>query len=109
MNKQMQLEKQRKVAIASAVGEDTSGMTTVAEDKQAVVDAMAGGSSTQLQTAQSENAELKSESTGTTNIVAPTTNNITNNQSSGGGGGQVVPIPISEPDGRTRSMIANNF
>jgi hypothetical protein len=109
MNKQMQLEKQRKVAIASAVGEDTSGMTTVAEDKQAVVDAMAGGRSTQLQTAQSENAELKSESTGTTNIVAPTTNNITNNQSSGGGGGQVVPIPISEPDGRTRSMIANNF
>ena len=66
-------------------------------------------SSTQVQTAQSENAELKSESTGTTNIVAPTTNNITNNQSSGGGGGQVVPIPISEPDGRTRSMIANNF
>ena len=108
MYKQQQLEKQRKVAIASAVGEDTSKITSVAEDKQAVVDAMAGKRSTQLQTAQSENAELSSAPTGTTNIVAPTTNNITNNQSSGGGG-QVVPIPISEPDGRTRSMIANNF
>lgn len=108
MNKQMQLEKQRKVAIASAVGEDTSGMTTVAEDKQAVVDAMAGGRSTQLQTAQAENAELSSAPTGTTNIVAPTTNNITNNQS-GGGGGQVVPIPMSEPDVKTKAMIANNF
>jgi len=108
MNKQMQLEKQRKVAIASAVGEDTSKITSVAEDKQAVVDAMAGKRSTQLQTAQSENAELSSAPTGTTNIVAPTTNNITNNQSSGGGG-QVVPIPISEPDQKTRSMIANNF
>jgi hypothetical protein len=108
MNKQMQLEKQRKVAIASAVGEDTSKITSVAEDKQSVVDAMAGKRSTQLQTAQSENAELSSAPTGTTNIVAPTTNNITNNQSSGGGG-QVVPIPISEPDQKTRSMIANNF
>jgi len=110
MNKQMQLEKQRKVAIASAVGEDTSGMTTVAEDKQSVVDAMAGGRSNQLNSAQSENTELAGASKGTTNIVAPTTNNITNNQSGGGsGGGSIVPIPISEPDQKTKAMIANNF
>ena len=110
MNKQLKLEKQRKVAIASAVGEDTSGMTTVAEDKQSVVDAMAGGRSNQLNSAQSENTELAGASKGTTNIVAPTTNNITNNQSGGGsGGGSIVPIPISEPDQKTKAMIANNF
>ena len=109
MNRQLKLEKDRKVAIADAVGDDST-VTTLKQDKQAIVDQMAGQRSSSLNAKQSENAELATESktTGGTIVNAPTTT-INNNQSSGGGGGQVVPIPISEPDQKTRSMIANNF
>lgn len=107
MYKQQQLEKDRESAIAQATG-DTEGLTTVKQDKQAIVDAMAGGRSTKLNQAQAENTELADSSTGNTLVNAPTTT-INNTQSSGGGGSNVVPIPISEPDVKTKAMIANNF
>ena len=108
MNKQLQLEKDRKVAIASAVGDETT-ITSVNQDKQAIVDQMAGGKSTKLNAAQAENNELASQSmTSVGSIVnAPTT--TINNTQSGGGGGQMIPIPISEPDHKTKAMIANDF
>ena len=106
MHKQMQLEKDRESAIAQATG-DTEGLTTVKEDKQAIVDAMASGRSTKLNQAQAENTQLADSSTGTTLVNAPTT--TINNSQSSGGGSNVVPIPISEPDVKTKSMIANNF
>ena len=108
MNKQLQLEKDRKVAIASAVGDEAT-ITSVNQDKQAIVDQMAGGKSTKLNAAQAENNELASQSmTSVGSIVnAPTT--TINNTQSGGGGGQMIPIPISEPDHKTKAMIANNF
>ena len=108
MNKQLQLEKDRKVAIASAVGDEAT-ITSVNQDKQAIVDQMAGGKSTKLNAAQAENNELASQSkTSVGSIVnAPTT--TINNTQSGGGGGQMIPIPISEPDHKTKAMIANDF
>lgn len=108
MNKQLQLEKDRKVAIASAVGDEET-ITSVNQDKQAIVDQMAGGKSTKLNAAQAENNELASQSkTSVGSIVnAPTT--TINNTQSGGGGGQMIPIPISEPDHKTKAMIANDF
>ena len=77
------------------------------EDKQAVVDAMASGSSTKLNQAQAENTELADASTGSTLVNAPTT--TINNTQGGGGSSNVIPIPISEPDPKTKAMIANNF
>ena len=108
MYKQQQLEKDRKVAIASAVGDEAT-ITSVNQDKQAIVDQMAGGKSTKLNAAQAENNELASQSkTSVGSIVnAPTT--TINNTQSGGGGGQMIPIPISEPDHKTKAMIANDF
>ena len=107
MNRQMQLDKDRQSAIAQATG-DTEGITTVKEDKQAIVDAMAGGRSTKLNQAQAENTELADASTGNTLVNAPTTT-INNGQGGGGGSSNVIPIPISEPDPKTKAMIANNF
>lgn len=107
MHKQMQLEKDREVAIADAVGDDSSKITSVKQDKQAIVDAMARGGN--LQDKQSENIQLASESkTPTTTVVDASTNTV-NNQQGGSGGSNVVPIPISEPDQKTRSLIANDF
>jgi hypothetical protein len=107
MGKQMQLDKDRQSAIAQATG-DTEGLTTVKEDKQAIVDAMASGRSTKLNQAQAENTELADASTGNTLVNAPTTT-INNTQGGGGGSSNVIPIPISEPDPKTKAMIANNF
>ena len=104
--KQQQLEKDRKVAVAQATGDD-SKITSVGEDKQAIVDAMAGGRSTKLNQAQAENTELASASTGNTLVNAPTT--TINNTQGGGGSSNVIPIPISDPDPKTKAMIANNF
>lgn len=106
MHKQQQLEKDRKVAVAQATG-DTESITTVKQDKQAIVDAMAGGRSTKLNQAQAENTELADASTGNTLVNAPTT--TINNTQGGGGNSNVIPIPISEPDPKTKAMIANNF
>jgi hypothetical protein len=106
MGKQMQLDKDRQSAIAQATG-DTEGLTTVKEDKQAIVDAMASGRSTKLNQAQAENTELADASTGNTLVNAPTT--TINNTQGGGGSSNVIPIPISEPDPKTKAMIANNF
>ena len=106
MHRQMQLEKDKEIAIAEATG-DTSRITSVNQDKQAIVDAMAGGRSTKLNQAQAENTQLADSSTGNTLVNAPTT--TINNTQSSGGGSNVVPIPISEPDVKTKAMIANNF
>jgi hypothetical protein len=106
LNKQMQLEKDRQSAIAQATG-DTEGLTTVKQDKQAIVDAMASGRSTKLNQAQAENTELADASKGNTLVNAPTT--TINNTQGGGGSSNVIPIPISEPDPKTKAMIANNF
>jgi hypothetical protein len=106
LNKQMQLEKDRKVAVAQATGGDST-ITSVGEDKQAIVDAMAGGRSTKLNQAQAENTELADASKGNTLVNAPTT--TINNTQGGGGSSNVIPIPISEPDPKTKAMIANNF
>jgi len=112
MNKQMQLEKERAGAVKSAVG-DTSPTTTLAEDKQSVVDAMAGkGSAKTLEQSQSELQETKNEmgqnqpgGMGAAAIV----DNSTTNVSQGGGGGAVMPVPIGEPDQKTKALIANDF
>ena len=112
MNKQMQLQKERAGAVKSAVG-DTSPTSTLAEDKQSVVDAMAGkGSAKTLEQSQSELQETKNEmgqnqpgGMGAAAIV----DNSTTNVSQGGGGGAVMPVPIGEPDQKTKALIANDF
>src|SRR5210317_26728 len=112
MNKQMQLQKERAGAVKSAVG-DTSPTSTLAEDKQSVVDAMAGkGSAKTLEQSQSELEETKNEmgqnqpgGMGAAAIV----DNSTTNVSQGGGGGAVMPVPIGEPDQKTKALIANDF
>lgn len=112
MNKQMQLQKEREGAVKSAVG-DTSPTSTLAEDKQSVVDAMAGkGSAKTLEQSQSELQETKNEmgqnqpgGMGAAAIV----DNSTTNVSQGGGGGAVMPVPIGEPDQKTKALIANDF
>ena len=112
MNKQMQLQKERTGAVKSAVG-DTSPTSTLAEDKQSVVDAMAGkGSAKTLEQSQSELQETKNEmgqnqpgGMGAAAIV----DNSTTNVSQGGGGGAVMPVPIGEPDQKTKALIANDF
>ena len=110
--KQQQLEKERVGAVKSAVG-DTSPTTTLAEDKQSIVDAMAGkGSAKTLEQSQSELQETKNEmgqnqpgGMGAAAIV----DNSTTNVSQGGGGGAVMPVPIGEPDQKTKALIANDF
>ena len=112
MSKQMQLQKERAGAVKSAVG-DTSPTSTLAEDKQSVVDAMAGkGSAKTLEQSQSELEETKNEmgqnqpgGMGAAAIV----DNSTTNVSQGGGGGAVMPVPIGEPDQKTKALIANDF
>jgi hypothetical protein len=112
MNKQMQLQKERAGAVKSAVG-DTSPTSTLAEDKQSVVDAMAGkGSAKTLEQSQGELQETKNEmgqnqpgGMGAAAIV----DNSTTNVSQGGGGGAVMPVPIGEPDQKTKALIANDF
>ena len=112
MNKQLQLEKEKAGAVKSAVG-DTSPTTTLAEDKQSIVDTMAGkGSAKTLEQSQSELQETKNEmgqnqpgGMGAAAIV----DNSTTNVSQGGGGGAVMPVPIGEPDQKTRALIANDF
>jgi len=107
MGKQQQLEKDREVAIAQATGDDRK-INSVRGDKQAIVDAMASGRSTKLNQAQAENTELADASTGNTLVSAPVTT-INNTQGGGGGSSNVIPIPIGEPDPKTKAMIANNF
>ena len=112
MNKQLQLEKEKAGAVKSAVG-DTSPTTTLAEDKQSIVDAMAGkGSAKTLEQSQSELQETKNEmgqnqpgGMGAAAIV----DNSTTNVSQGGGSGAVMPVPIGEPDQKTKALIANDF
>ncbi|MEK9698144.1 MAG: hypothetical protein VW270_20405, partial [Candidatus Poseidoniales archaeon] len=67
------------------------------------------GVAPQMESAQKENGELQMASAGggkNTIVNAPTTNV---NNTNGGGGGKIMPIPMGEPDQKTRSIIANDF
>ena len=118
MRMQEELLYERQKTIATAAG-DEEALKALKSPEEAKAEARAKMgdpdispmTGSMVEKASNENASVNREA-GMGGVVAPTIINAPNNStnvSGGGGGGSVMPVPISEPDYKTRSMLLNSF